>query len=98
LWAWGANHASCYPPLGHGEQTDCPLPKPIDSLRGVKVDAAVTGHNHTLALADDGSVYAWGRKSTVQTGVLGLCPSVSDAGHEVPTPQRIPALRMVCGL
>jgi alpha-tubulin suppressor-like RCC1 family protein len=47
------------PPLGHGEQRHCPLPKPMESLRGIKVDAVIASHHHTLALANDGSVYVW---------------------------------------
>jgi alpha-tubulin suppressor-like RCC1 family protein len=59
LWAWGAD-GKYKAPLGHGEQANCPLPKPIEALRGMKMDAVVASHDHTLALADDGSVYAWG--------------------------------------
>jgi alpha-tubulin suppressor-like RCC1 family protein len=51
-----------------------------------------------LALADDGSVYAWGDKMAAASGALGLGTSVSDAGLRVPTPQRIPELRVACGL
>jgi alpha-tubulin suppressor-like RCC1 family protein len=32
LWAWGMD--SRYSRVGHGEQTNCPLPKPIASLQG----------------------------------------------------------------
>jgi E3 ubiquitin-protein ligase HERC2 len=59
LWAWGLCGAS--PPLGHDDELeDCPVFKPIESLRGIKVDAVAAGDGHTLAMADDGSVYAWG--------------------------------------
>jgi alpha-tubulin suppressor-like RCC1 family protein len=60
LWAWGIDHRcnSSSTAVGHGEQMDCPLPKPIESLRGVKMDAVVGSDGHTLALADDGRVYA----------------------------------------
>jgi E3 ubiquitin-protein ligase HERC2 len=42
LWAWGAYgnlNGVVAAPLGHGETSSCPVPKPIESLRGVKVDA-----------------------------------------------------------
>jgi hypothetical protein len=95
VWAWGEDAAnSNSPPLGHGEQMDCPLPKPIEALRGVNVDAVAAGDNHTLAVADDGSVYAWGGESAPRAGALGPGPSVSDA--EVPTSQLIPGLRVAC--
>jgi E3 ubiquitin-protein ligase HERC2 len=99
LWAWGCETDYAYSsPLGHGEEEDCPSPKPIEALQGVKVDAVATGSTHTLALGDDGRVYAWGNERAANSGALGLGPSVSDAPIPVRTPQRIPALRVSCGL
>jgi alpha-tubulin suppressor-like RCC1 family protein len=37
------------------------VPKPIEALRGVKVNAVAASFDHTLALADNGSLYTWGR-------------------------------------
>jgi E3 ubiquitin-protein ligase HERC2 len=79
LWAWGVASGN-QAPIGHGEQMNCLLPKPIESLRGVKVDAVAASQLHILALADDGSVFAWGCGSAALSGALGLGPSVSDAG------------------
>jgi alpha-tubulin suppressor-like RCC1 family protein len=62
-------------------------------LRDIKVDAVAAGDRHTLAVADIGSVYAWGT-DFAQQGVLGLGPSVSDGRKAVTTPQRIPELRL----
>jgi alpha-tubulin suppressor-like RCC1 family protein len=53
---------------------------------------------HSLALTDDGSMYAWGGEDAAKSGALGLGPSVSGAGEPVRMPQRIPALRVACGL
>jgi alpha-tubulin suppressor-like RCC1 family protein len=112
LWAWGCG-VNNRAPLGHDEQVDCAdeqvdcadeqvdcaLPKSVESLRGIKVDAAVTGEFHTLALAGNGSVYAWGAMSVGglgATGALGLDPSEAVAGPTVHMPQRIPALSVTC--
>jgi alpha-tubulin suppressor-like RCC1 family protein len=57
LWAWGVDGPQ-RAPLGHGEQVPGRMPKPIESLRGIKVDAVVAADRAMLALTDDGSVYA----------------------------------------
>jgi alpha-tubulin suppressor-like RCC1 family protein len=87
LWAWGRDSDSA--PLGHGEQGRWAVPKPIESLRGVKVDAVAVGNDHGLALADDGSVYAWGKGNGSGALGLGVGPSVGGAAGVVRTPQRI---------
>jgi alpha-tubulin suppressor-like RCC1 family protein len=97
LWAWGCDGV----PLGHGDWCDCPAPKLIASLRGVKVDAATASDRHVLALADDGRVYAWGGDLAARVGSLGLGAAVSTEGERsesVLSPQRVPGLRMACGL
>jgi alpha-tubulin suppressor-like RCC1 family protein len=63
--AWGCDGNS-YTPIGHGEQMKCQLPKPIASLQGIKVDAVAVCDHHTLALADYGSVYAWGSRDAAE--------------------------------
>jgi alpha-tubulin suppressor-like RCC1 family protein len=95
LWVWGVGANMMKPPLGHGEQTSCPLPMRIESLRSIKVDAVAAHDHHTLALTDDGSVFTWGRGHAF---LLGLGSSVSDAQSLVPTPQRIHSLHVACVL
>jgi alpha-tubulin suppressor-like RCC1 family protein len=97
VWWWGLDNAD-YATLGHGQQMNGPLPKLIESLLGIKVDAVAAGYNYTLARVDDGSVYTWGHANAARGGALGLGPSVSGAGRTVATPQRIPDLRVACGL
>jgi alpha-tubulin suppressor-like RCC1 family protein len=98
LWAWGTE-TEYSGPLGHDSETACPLPKPIEALRGVKVDAVIAFHTHTIARADDGSVYSWGTSDVAEWGALALGTSVMDAGYQhVRTPQRVPGLRLACGL
>jgi alpha-tubulin suppressor-like RCC1 family protein len=99
LWAWGVSGED-YAPIGHGKQMGWPVPKPVESLRGTKVDAVSACDSHTLALADDGCVYAWGDKYAAINGALGLCQTmrVRDAMRTVRTTQRTSALRVTCGL
>jgi alpha-tubulin suppressor-like RCC1 family protein len=44
VWAWGGEGGR-YAPLGHGDKEDCPIPKLVEALRGIRVDAVVAGIN-----------------------------------------------------
>jgi alpha-tubulin suppressor-like RCC1 family protein len=96
VWAWGFDDGDGAS-LGHGEEIGCDRPKSAESLRGVKGDALAADRDLMLALADDGSVYAWGSGPAAASGALGLGPSVSEAGSTVSTPQRLPALLVAYG-
>jgi alpha-tubulin suppressor-like RCC1 family protein len=71
---------------------NCSLPKPIESLRGVKVDVVTGDAWNTLAQADDGSVYAWGGEeegdSSSQDDEVELVRSQDDE-VELRTPRRV---------
>jgi alpha-tubulin suppressor-like RCC1 family protein len=56
VWAWGVEKVGGIP-LGHMERMNCFLPKPIEMLRGIKMDAVAAGHVHMLVLAEDGRRY-----------------------------------------
>jgi alpha-tubulin suppressor-like RCC1 family protein len=102
LWVWGDdNEPPPYhnnpAPLGHGEPRRRPQPKPIESLHGVKVVEVAAGTDHTLATADDGSVYAWGNSLAVGSGAIGLARELYTAGAFIPpvlTPQPVTMLRV----
>jgi alpha-tubulin suppressor-like RCC1 family protein len=97
LWAWGT-HSQGSDWVGHGDQAVCHLPRLMVSMQGVRVDSVTVEQTYTLALAHDGAVYSWGDEYQARAGILGLGSSVSEAGIDVPTPQRIPGLRVACGL
>jgi alpha-tubulin suppressor-like RCC1 family protein len=67
----GVNGGDGGTPLGHGENKMCGWPKLIQLLLGVKMDAIVAGDNHSVALADDGNVYAWGCEWAAERVALG---------------------------
>lgn len=58
LWAWGSNNSG---QLGDGTQTDRHTPVAVSALPNRKWIALAAGTQHSLALADDGSLWGWGR-------------------------------------
>ena len=54
--------------LGHGSDEDEHSPKMVDALRHVRIAAASAGVFHSLALAEDGTVFFWGLNETGQLG------------------------------
>ncbi len=78
LWAWGYNQ---YGQLGDGTTTTASSPVAVQALPGGRrVVQVCTGVQHSLALADDGTVWAWGLGSA---GELGTGATGSSA---VPVP------------
>ena len=71
--------------LGHGVLENVRSPRMVAALRHVRVAAAAEGGFHFLALAEDGTVFSWGRDNE---GRLGI----GHAGEAVEAPQTIDAL------
>ncbi|XP_059722895.1 protein RCC2 isoform X1 [Haemorhous mexicanus] len=92
LWSWGRNEKG---QLGHGDTKRVEAPRPIEALGGEAIVAAACGRNHTLALTESGSVFAFGEN---KLGQLGL-GNQTDA---VPSPTQIlyngqPISKLGCG-
>jgi alpha-tubulin suppressor-like RCC1 family protein len=85
LYTWGRNE---YGNLGHGDVRPRARPKLVQGLDGIRVVGVSIHTEHTLALAADGSVYAFGKGPG-----LGISQGAGD-GDEVDgaTPRRIPEL------
>ncbi|KAG9413681.1 hypothetical protein AC1031_012908 [Aphanomyces cochlioides] len=66
LWMWGAN---AYGQLGDGLHTDRLAPHRLRMFHGKVVQTIMLGEWHSVALTDDGSIYAWGFG---EEGQLGL--------------------------
>ncbi len=68
VWAWGANNKG---QLGNGTQTfHNNIPTQIIGLSGIIAISA--GLNHSIALKNDGTVWAWGKNYNGQLGIGSL--------------------------
>ncbi|XP_053563999.1 RCC1 and BTB domain-containing protein 2 isoform X2 [Bombina bombina] len=65
VYAWGYNGNG---QLGLGSSGNQPTPCRIAALQGIRVEQIVCGYAHTLALTDEGGMYAWGANSYGQLG------------------------------
>ena len=54
--------------LGHGTEEHIRHPKQVDGLAGKKVVDLSVGNMHSLAVTEDGEVYAWGCNDQGQLG------------------------------
>ncbi|ACB77521.1 MBG domain-containing protein [Opitutus terrae] len=75
VYAWGDNSEG---QLGDGSTTDSKVPMAVDRtgvLTGKTVVAIAAGRNHSLAVASDGTVYAWGDNYYAQLGDGSLTDS-----------------------
>jgi alpha-tubulin suppressor-like RCC1 family protein len=93
VYAWGLNYTG---QLGEGSTTTSvpfgkPIPKDISvlagsPLAGVTVTAIAAGYRHSLALGNNGHVYAWGINSS---GELGDGTTITTGCACKPTPEDI---------
>jgi alpha-tubulin suppressor-like RCC1 family protein len=66
IWSWGLNSAG---QLGNGTTTDSNVPVTVSSSTGLTEAKSVSaGEGHSLALANDGQVWAWGNNVNGQLG------------------------------
>ena len=86
VWAWGWG---LYGQLGNGATDSSLSATKVSGLPAV-VDKVATGTQHSLALAGDGSVWAWGDNSNGQLGDGSTNPSL--------TPIRVEALSNIVAI
>jgi len=75
--------------LGHGVDTPQDTPKRVEGVGGARIAAVAIGGYHTLAVDEDGVVWAFGRRSG-----LGLYDPNPEDDAFVKTPTSIPTLRV----
>eukprot|EP01038_Epipyxis_sp_PR26KG_P007864 gene7864-10673_t len=54
--------------LGTGDSSDSPLPTSIESIGHLNIKQIAAGHDHSLLLAENGSLYSFGRNNSGQLG------------------------------
>ena len=89
VYAWGNNR---YGQLGLGAVGKQNTPQQILALKDKNILAIVAGYRHSLALAADGSVYAWGNNTY---GQLGLGPFVFQYHTPVELPYKLPSTKQL---
>jgi len=103
VYTWGAGS---YGRLGHGEESDIPVPMRIQALSGIKMEQVELGTLHSIALSDKGVLYSWG--SGEATGLMetggkeaGLGPTTitkrKDEHDEINGLQGIVFTSIACG-
>ncbi|NLH98577.1 MAG: hypothetical protein GX446_03690 [Chthonomonadales bacterium] len=74
LFAWGWNG---YGQLGLGDKRDRLAPVEVTELLGRRVAAVSAGFAHTLAITEDGALWAWGLNSDGQLGLGDVSPRLA---------------------
>lgn len=87
VWAWGQNSSG---QLGDGSLEERPFPAQVKGLSDVKEISIYRGGTHTLALKNDGTVWAWGSNHNGQIG-----DSTQDERH---IPVQVSGLRNVVSI
>lgn len=88
LLTWGMGQDGC---LGHGHRANMRLPRVIKSLSHKLIVHVACGAKHTVALAEDGDVFAWGDG---RSGALGHALSPQEQVFEsVNMPMEISSLK-----
>lgn len=81
--------------LGHGEEEHVKVPKLVARLSGEKIVKLSVGSHHTLALAESGNLYGWGKNTDGE---------VDGSGENIPLPKLLPnaskqgVMYIACGL
>eukprot|EP01083_Nonionella_stella_P076243 207667_1 len=66
--SWGRGYEGHRPVLGHGTEKPQYAPKRIEALSNVRVVDVACGWDHSLCVADDGTLYTWGDHTNGKLG------------------------------
>jgi alpha-tubulin suppressor-like RCC1 family protein len=86
VYTWGCGSSG---QLGHGDRSDLGIPKKVAALKDVAIVDGAAGGNHTLLLAADGRVFAFGKG---RNGQLGRGDHLESIAAYRTTPMEVDAL------
>ncbi|XP_075696677.1 protein RCC2 [Rhinoderma darwinii] len=92
VWSWGRNEKG---QLGHGDIKRVDAPKLVESIQEEVFVYVSCGRNHTLALTENGSVYAFGENKMGQLGLGNKTDAVSSPAQILYNGQ--PITKVACG-
>lgn len=78
VWAWGNNARG---ELGQGAPSGLSNPSPLQVPGITGVMAVAGGHDHSVALRSDGTVWTWGDNGRGQLGIGTVGPPVASPGQ-----------------
>lgn len=67
MYVWGTNDGGQLGMKSSSSQVDTPTR--IEALENISIGMAACGFDHTVAISEDGNVYAWGRADAGQLGI-----------------------------
>jgi len=92
LWAWGAND---FGQLGTGTSAPDAYTYELTQIVGTIWGFVSAGHSHTMAIKQDGSLWAWGANEYGQLGLGDQAPVYVPAAARIPPPP-LPGTTWVC--
>ena len=94
VFSWGIGFYGC---LGHGDESSLAVPKLVEGLSDHVITSAAGGASHSLALADTGRVFVWGRDHQGQLGfaaslltIPGMKPKYVHLNRKTPVEKTLP--------
>ncbi len=87
VYVWGSNE---YGQLGMEGNSAVLVPTKLESLSGQRIVSVAAGKQFSLALSENGKVYAWGNNASLQLGV-----DSATVGAQCAQPQEVVALNSV---
>jgi hypothetical protein len=94
-WGFGGFGA-----LGHGDTRKQAAPKRVEALRSIRIVSVATSATHTIAVSEEGAVFAWGAQNSpappaAAPATGGGAAATASADHEEGIAPALPTLPLL---